>query len=115
MIIHALAIIVDINTSRPDIENTGINATTPDRDRNRTRSVVTGTTFSRVSRYPGSAASVRAHARIADAEKARAAKVIAENNQVAARVDFVAGNVVHKCVVDDAQRRGRLGSAHYCP
>src|SRR4029450_11869304 len=73
------AIIVDVNTSRPDIENYGINATYSLTETATAKVVVTGQTFSRVSYdIPGQAQRFARLRGLRDAET-RAAKVIAEN------------------------------------
>jgi LPS-assembly lipoprotein len=60
------SIIVNVQTSRPDVENYGINATYSLTEIATGKVVVTGTTFARVSlRHPRPGATVRPRARIA--------------------------------------------------
>jgi len=74
-----LVIIVDINTSRPDIENERDHSHLHLTEIATGKIVVTGTTFSRVSYdIPGSSSGSRACADCAT-RKPRAAKVIAAN------------------------------------
>jgi LPS-assembly lipoprotein len=85
------SIIVDINTSRPDIENYGINATYTLTEIATGKIVVTGTTFSRVSYdIPGQQQRFARMRGLRDAES-RAAKVIAENIRSRLASYFVAG------------------------
>ena len=85
------SIIVDINTSRPDIENYGINATYSLTEIATGKIVVTGTTFSRVSYdIPGQQQRFARMRGLRDAES-RAAKVIAENIRSRLASYFVAG------------------------
>jgi LPS-assembly lipoprotein len=85
------SIIVDINTSRPDIENYGINATYSLTEIATGKVVVTGTTFSRVSfDIPGQQQRFARMRGLRDAES-RAAKVIADNIMSRLASYFVAG------------------------
>jgi LPS-assembly lipoprotein len=85
------AIIVDINTSRPDIENYGINATYSLTEIATNRVVVTGQTFARVSYdIPGQQQRFARLRGLRDAES-RAAKVIADNVMSRLASYFVAG------------------------
>jgi LPS-assembly lipoprotein len=85
------AIIVDINTSRPDIENYGITATYSLTEIATGKVVVTGQTFSRVSYdIPGQAQRFARLRGLCDAES-RAAKVIAENIRSRLSSYFIAG------------------------
>ena len=85
------AIIVDVNTSRPDIENYGINATYSLTEIATAKVVVTGQTFSRVSYdIPGQAQRFARLRGLRDAET-RAAKVIAENVRSRLASYFIAG------------------------
>ncbi len=85
------SIIVDINTSRPDIENYGINATYSLTEIATGRVVVTGQTFSRVSYdIPGQQQRFARQRGLRDAES-RAAKVIADNIRARLASYFVAG------------------------
>ena len=85
------AIIVDVNTSRPDIENYGINATYLLTEIATAKVVVTGQTFSRVSYdIPGQAQRFARLRVLRDAET-RAAKVIAENVRSRLASYFIAG------------------------
>lgn len=72
-------IIVDITTSRPDIEQYGINASYTLTELASGRSVVTGQTFARVSYDNPGQAQRFARARGQRGAEDRAAKVIAEN------------------------------------
>jgi LPS-assembly lipoprotein len=85
------SIIVDINTSRPDVENYGINATYSLTEIATGRVVVTGQTFARVSYdIPGQQQRFARARGLRDAES-RAAKVIAENIRSRLASYFVAG------------------------
>ena len=85
------SIIVDINTSRTDIENYGINATYSLTEIATGRVVVTGQTFSRVSYdIPGQQQRFARQRGLRDAES-RAAKVIADNIRARLASYFVAG------------------------
>jgi LPS-assembly lipoprotein len=85
------SIIVDIETSRPDIENYGINATYSLTEIATGKVVVTGQTFSRVSYdIPGQQQRFARKRGLRDAEN-RAAKVIASNITSRLASYFVAG------------------------
>jgi LPS-assembly lipoprotein len=85
------AVIVDINTSRPDIENYGINASYTLIEIATNKVVVTGQTFARVSYdIPGQQQRFARLRGLRDAEN-RAAKVIAENITSRLASYFVAG------------------------
>ena len=85
------SIIVDINTSRPDIENYGINASYSLTELATNRVVVTGQTFARVSYdIPGQQQRFARLRGLRDAES-RAAKVIADNIMSRLTSYFVAG------------------------
>ncbi len=85
------SIIVDINTSRPDIENYGINATYTLSEIATGKVVVTGQTFARVSYdVPGQQQRFARQRGLRDAES-RAAKVIAGNIMSRLSSYFVAG------------------------
>jgi LPS-assembly lipoprotein len=85
------AIIVDINTSRPDIEDYGINATYSLTEIATGNVVVTGQTFARVSYdIPGQQQRYARLRGLRDAED-RAAKVIAENIRSRLTSYFIAG------------------------
>ena len=85
------SIIVDINTSRPDIENYGINATYSLTEIATGKVVVTGQTFARVSYdIPGQEQRFARQRGLRDAEN-RAAKVIASNIMSRLASYFVAG------------------------
>lgn len=85
------AIIVDVNTSRPDIENYGINATYSLTEIATKKVVVTGQTFARVSYdIPGQQQRFARIRGLRDAES-RAAKVIADNIMQRLASYFVAG------------------------
>jgi LPS-assembly lipoprotein len=85
------AVIVDINTSRPDIENYGINASYTLTEIATNKIVVTGQTFSRVSYdIPGQQQRFARLRGLRDAEN-RAAKVIADNITSRLASYFVAG------------------------
>ena len=85
------AIIVDVNTSRPDIENYGINATYSLTEIATNKVVVTGQTFARVSYdIPGQQQRFARLRGLRDAES-RAAKVIADNIMSRLASYFVAG------------------------
>jgi LPS-assembly lipoprotein len=85
------AMIVDINTSRPDVENYGINATYSLTEIATGKVVVTGQTFARVSYdIPGQQQRFARLRGLRDAEN-RAAKVIADNVRSRLASYFVAG------------------------
>jgi LPS-assembly lipoprotein len=85
------AIIVDKNTSRPDIENYGLTATYSLTEIATGRVVVTGQTFSRVSYdIPGQQQRFARLRGLRDAES-RAAKVIADNIRSRLSSYFIAG------------------------
>jgi LPS-assembly lipoprotein len=85
------SVIVDINTSRPDIENYGLNATYTMTEIASGKIVVTGQTFARVSYdIPGQQQRFARIRGLRDAES-RAAKVIAENIRSRLASYFVAG------------------------
>ncbi len=85
------AIIVDITTSRPDVENYGINATYSLTEIATGKVVVTGQTFARVSYdIPGQQQRFARLRGLRDAEN-RAAKVIADNVRSRLASYFVAG------------------------
>jgi LPS-assembly lipoprotein len=85
------SVIVDINTSRPDIENYGINATYSLVEIATGKIVVTGQTFSRVSYdIPGQQQRYARLRGLRDAES-RAAKVIADNIRSRLSSYFIAG------------------------
>jgi LPS-assembly lipoprotein len=85
------SVIVDIHTSRPDIENYGINATYSLTEIATGKVVVTGTTFARVSYdIPGQQQRFARQRGLRDAES-RAAKVIADNIMSRLASYFVAG------------------------
>ena len=87
------SVIVDINTSRPDIENYGINATYSLTEIATGKVVVTGQTFARVSYdIPGQQQRFARARGLRDAES-RAAKVDRRQYQVAARLLFRGGDV----------------------
>ncbi len=86
------SVIVDINTSRPDIENYGINATYTLIDIASGKQVVNGTTFARVSYdIPGQQQRFARARGLRDAES-RAAKVIADNIRSRLASYFIAGS-----------------------
>jgi LPS-assembly lipoprotein len=85
------SVIVDIQTSRPDIENYGINATYSLTEIATGKVVVTGQTFARVSYdIPGQQQRFARQRGLRDAEN-RAAKVIASNVMARLASYFVAG------------------------
>jgi LPS-assembly lipoprotein len=85
------SIIVDIHTSRPDVENYGINASYSLTEIATGKVVVTGQTFARVSYdIPGQQQRFARLRGLRDAES-RAAKVIAENVRSRLASYFVAG------------------------
>jgi LPS-assembly lipoprotein len=85
------SVIVDINTSRPDIENYGLTATYTMTEIATGRIVVTGQTFSRVSYdIPGQQQRFARLRGLRDAES-RAAKVIADNIRNRLASYFIAG------------------------
>ena len=86
-----LSVIVDINTSRPDIENYGINASYILTEIATGKSVVTGTPFARVSYdIPGQQQRFARARGLRDAES-RAAKVISDNIRARLASYFIAG------------------------
>jgi LPS-assembly lipoprotein len=85
------SIIVDINTSRPDVEDYGLNATYTLTEIATGKIVVTGQTFSRVSYdIPGQQQRFARIRGLRDAES-RAAKVIADNIMARLTSYFIAG------------------------
>jgi LPS-assembly lipoprotein len=85
------SIIVDVNTSRPDVENYGINATYTLTEIATGKIVVTGTTFSHVSYdIPGQQQRFARVRGLRDAEL-RAAKVVADNIRSRLASYFIAG------------------------
>ena len=85
------SIIVDVNTSRPDVENYGLNATYSLTEIATGKVVVTGTTFARVSYdIPGQEQRFARVRGLRDAEL-RAAKVIADNIRSRLASYFIAG------------------------
>jgi LPS-assembly lipoprotein len=85
------SVTVDINTSRPDIENYGINASYSLTEVATGKVVVTGQTFARVSYdIPGQQQRFARLRGLRDAES-RAAKVIADNVMARLASYFVAG------------------------
>ena len=85
------SIIVDVNTSRPDVENYGINASYTLTEIATGKIVVTGTTFARVSYdIPGQEQRYARVRGLRDAEL-RAAKVVADNIRSRLASYFIAG------------------------
>src|SRR5262249_26265520 len=85
------SIIVDVNTSRPDVENYGINVTYTLTEIATGKIVVTGTTFARVSYdIPGQEQRYARVRGLRDAEL-RAAKVVADNIRSRLSSYFIAG------------------------
>jgi LPS-assembly lipoprotein len=85
------SIIVDVHTSRPDVENYGINATYSLTEIGTGKVVVTGQTFARVSYdIPGQEQRFARVRGLRDAEL-RAAKVIADNIRSRLASYFIAG------------------------
>jgi LPS-assembly lipoprotein len=85
------SIIVDVNTSRPDVEDYGINATYTLTEIATGKIVVTGQTFSRVSYdIPGQQQRFARLRGLRDAES-RAGKVIADNIMARLSSYFIAG------------------------
>jgi LPS-assembly lipoprotein len=85
------SVIVDIHTSRPDVENYGINATYTLSEIATGKIVVTGQTFARVSYdIPGQQQRFARLRGLRDAES-RAAKVIADNVRSRLASYFIAG------------------------
>jgi len=85
------SIIVDVNTSRPDVENYGINASYTLTEIATGKIVVTGTTFARVSYdIPGQEQRYARVRGLRDAEL-RAAKVVADNIRSRLSSYFIAG------------------------
>jgi LPS-assembly lipoprotein len=88
---NRLSVIVDPTTARPDLENYGIDATYELKDNATDRTVLTGTTFSRVSYdIPGQAQRFARSRALRDAED-RASKVIADNISQRLASFFIAG------------------------
>jgi LPS-assembly lipoprotein len=86
-----VSIIVDVNTSRPDVENYGLNASYTLTEIGTGKIVVTGTTFARVSYdIPGQEQRFARVRGLRDAEL-RAAKVIADNVRSRLASYFIAG------------------------
>ena len=86
-----VSIIVDVNTSRPDVENYGLNASYTLTEIATGKIVVTGTTFARVSYdIPGQEQRFARVRGLRDAEL-RAAKVIADNVRSRLASYFIAG------------------------
>ena len=86
-----VSVIVDPNTARPDLENYGIDATYELKDNATDKTVLTGTTFSRVSYdIPGQAQRFARSRALRDAED-RASKVIADNISQRLASFFIAG------------------------
>jgi LPS-assembly lipoprotein len=85
------SVIVDPNTARPDLENYGIDAVYELKDNTTDKTVLTGTTFSRVSYdIPGQAQRFARSRALRDAED-RASKVIADNISQRLASFFIAG------------------------
>src|SRR5262249_53264936 len=85
------SIIVDVNTSRPDVENYGLNATYTLTEIGTGKIVVTGTTFARVSYdIPGQEQRYARVRGLRDAEL-RAARVVADNIRSRLASYFIAG------------------------
>jgi LPS-assembly lipoprotein len=85
------SIIVDVNTSRPDVENYGINANYTLTEIATGKIVVTGTTFARVSYdIPGQEQRYARVRGLRDAEL-RAARVVADNIRLRLSSYFIAG------------------------
>jgi len=85
------SIIVDVNTSRPDVENYGINTTYTLTELATGKIVVTGTTFARVSYdIPGQEQRYARVRGLRDAEL-RAARVVADNIRSRLASYFIAG------------------------
>ena len=85
------SIIVDVHTSRPDVENYGINATYTLTEIATGKIVVTGTTFARVSYdIPGQEQRYARVRGLRDAEL-RAARVVADNIRSRLASYFIAG------------------------
>lgn len=86
-----LSVIVDPTTARPDLENYGIDATYELKDNATDKTVLTGTTFSRVSYdIPGQAQRFARSRALRDAED-RASKVISDNISQRLASFFIAG------------------------
>ena len=86
-----LSVIIDPNTARPDVENYGIDATYELKDNATDKTVLTGTTFARVSYdIPGQQQRFARTRGLRDAED-RASKVIADNISQRLASFFVAG------------------------
>src|SRR4029453_4388963 len=89
------SIIVDVNTSRPDVENYGLTATYSLTEIGTGRVVVTGQTFARVSYdIPGQEQRFARVRGLRDAEL-RAAKVVADNIRSRLASYFIAGTEEH--------------------
>ena len=85
------SIIVDVNTSRPDVENYGLNVTYTLTEIVTGKIVVTGTTFARVSYdIPGQEQRYARVRGLRDAEL-RAARVVADNIRSRLASYFIAG------------------------
>ena len=86
-----LSVNVDPTTARPDLENYGIDATYELKDNATDKTVLTGTTFSRVSYdIPGQAQRFARSRALRDAED-RASKVISDNISQRLASFFIAG------------------------
>ena len=86
-----LSVIGDPTTARPDLENYGIDATYELKDNATDKTVLTGTTFSRVSYdIPGQAQRFARSRALRDAED-RASKVISDNISQRLASFFIAG------------------------
>jgi LPS-assembly lipoprotein len=86
-----VSVIVDPTTARPDLENYGIDAIYELKDNATDKTVLTGTTFSRVSYdIPGQAQRFARSRALRDAED-RASKVIADNISQRLASFFIAG------------------------
>ena len=86
-----VSIIVDVNTSRPDVENYGLNASYTLTEIGTGKIVVTGTTFARVSYdIPGQEQRFARVRGLRDAEL-RAGKVVADNIRSRLASYFIAG------------------------
>ena len=86
-----VSIIVDVNTSRPDVENYGLNASYTLTEIGTKKVVVNGQTFSRVSSDVPGLQQRFAHQRAQRDAEDRAAKVIAEQIRSRLASYFVAG------------------------
>jgi LPS-assembly lipoprotein len=86
-----LSILVDPNTARPDVENYGIDATYELKDNATDKTVLSGTTFSRVSyNIPGQAQRFARSRGLRDAED-RAAQEVADRISQRLASFFIAG------------------------